>query len=87
MKIVKAILWGFIAAIVVGALTQDTLIVTAAIAFGAAVGYGDELMNQDNRRHEQARQAAARQERQARLIADAIAEREARQRLGEFETS
>lgn len=87
MKVIKAIIWATVFTVATAGLGAGEAITLLVCVVGGTVGYVTEKWDQEDRRQRYIDQEAAKQERQARLIADAIAEREARQQLGEFTTS
>jgi positive regulator of sigma E activity len=84
MPLVQGIIFGFVTLLIVGAVNMPAPWDVLAVFLGTLLGYLLAADEQRDRRQRRIDQEAAQQERQARLIADAIAEREARQRLGEF---
>lgn len=89
MKTIRAIcsviITTFVALLLWGAI-QNSPEALKYIVPGVLIGLVWAFLTRDSEDDEtrRIRQEAAKQERQARLIADAIAEREARQQLGEF---
>jgi hypothetical protein len=84
MKVIKAIIWASVFGFVAGGLGAGETICAVALILGAIVGYGTEKQDQEEKEQRRVNQLAAQQERQARLIADAIAERDVRQQSGEY---
>lgn len=84
----RGLLVGFTLALAVGGLTHaGTTVVDATFVIGFVLGAIASVTERQEAQRTRVNQLAARQERQARLIADAIAERDARQQLGEYNTN
>jgi hypothetical protein len=84
MKAVQAIIFAFIAVYICGDLNVPAPWDVIAVGVSACVGYLIRAINDQDEREALAQAALARDQRQARLNADAAAERDARQQLGEF---